>query len=156
MPHDPISALHEKIHHSIAVDLKARRIPEVFEFEVDERLKRIRAGQSQLGWLYLAYLHAITASPLPDRFTGMTGTEMSLQILQSAQCWSCQPLDNSALVVLQEILNLSHMGFNLFALVTRNSALQLLNRLSTLRDTSQLKARRTHKLFTSPCILCVV
>ena len=70
-------------------------------------MKKIRADESISAWLYLALLHASTSHVLPDPFSGVTGTEMSLQLLQSANCWSSRPYDDEAISTLRSISNLS-------------------------------------------------
>ena len=37
-------------------------------------------------WVYLAYLHAVTSSDLPDPLTGISGKEAAMDILQSGRC----------------------------------------------------------------------
>ena len=59
-----------------------------FKYDVDTRLRQLRAPPREDAAAYLALLHAVTASPLPEPFTGLTGTEMALLILQTARCWS--------------------------------------------------------------------
>ena len=57
--------------------------------------------------LQLALLHASTSHVLPDPFLGMTGTEMSIQLLQSGNCWSAKPLDNHGIEILSYIAKMS-------------------------------------------------
>jgi len=106
VPNGPVSGhrnFEEKIHHTVHISTQKLEMPQYFAFEVDIRLKRLRAGQSRIGWLYLAYLHAVTASPMLDPFTQMTGTEVALQLLQSPLCWSCEPLDKAAKKILAKV-----------------------------------------------------
>jgi hypothetical protein len=94
-------------HQTVEINLNTLRHPTFFTYEVDSRLRILKAGRSHAAWLYLAALHAATSSPLPDYFSGLTGTEMSLTILQSARCWSCQPYDAETLTSLGFIKSLS-------------------------------------------------
>lgn len=74
------------------------RSPPFFSYEVDDRLKQLKAGDSRAGWLYLALLHALTTHQVADPFTGVTGMERAMQILQSGQCFSSEPLDDESMV----------------------------------------------------------
>ncbi|CAL8134230.1 unnamed protein product [Orchesella dallaii] len=89
------------------IDSSNLRSPPVFTFEVDPILKRLKAGNDKSAWLYLAALHAVTSSPFPDKFTGLTGTEMAMWILQSGFVWSCLPYDSESFKTLQTIRDLS-------------------------------------------------
>lgn len=62
------------------------RSPALFSFEVREDLRDLRGPPDRLAWLYLAQLHAITASPLEDPFTGRSGTAQALALLRSGHC----------------------------------------------------------------------
>ncbi|CAL8134406.1 unnamed protein product [Orchesella dallaii] len=94
-----------KAHQSVCINFL--RKPPMFTFEVDQILHRLKAGNDKSAWLYLAALHASTSSPFPDTFTGLTGTEMAMWILQSGLVWSCSPYDKESLCTLQIIRNLS-------------------------------------------------
>jgi hypothetical protein len=94
-------------HWTVEINLNVLRHPTCFTYEVDSRLRVLKAGRSQSAWLYLAALHAAASSPLPDYFSGLTGTEMAISILQSARCWSCQPYDAETLTTLGFIKSLS-------------------------------------------------
>jgi hypothetical protein len=108
IPHALIQNSSSMDHHqTVEIKLNALRHPTFFTYEVDSRLRVLKAGRSQSAWLYLAALHAATASPLPDCFSGLTGTEMAFTILQSARCWSCQPYDAETLTTLGFIKSLS-------------------------------------------------
>ena len=76
-----------------------------FKYDVDTRLQQLRAPPGVEASVFLARLHASTASPLPEPFTGLTGTEMALRILQSAICWSPEISDdtNQHLRAIQEL-----------------------------------------------------
>ncbi|CAF0917324.1 unnamed protein product [Didymodactylos carnosus] len=78
-----------------------------FLFILNDRLGILQSTASPTGWLYLALLHAITSHPLPDQYTGVTGMELAFQLLNSAGCWSDQPLDGLSLNILQQIAALS-------------------------------------------------
>jgi hypothetical protein len=107
IPHSSIQNGSMSSHQTVEIKLNALRHPTFFTYEVDSRLRVLKAGRSQSAWLYLAALHAATSSPLPDYFSGLTGTEMAFSILQSARCWSCQPYDAETLTTLGFIKSLS-------------------------------------------------
>ncbi|CAL8134338.1 unnamed protein product [Orchesella dallaii] len=96
-----------KSHQSVSITSTTLRKPPILNFEVDQILHRLKAGNDKSAWLYLAALHASTSSPFPDTFTGLTGTEMALWILQSGLVWSCSPFDEESLRTLEMIRNLS-------------------------------------------------
>ncbi|CAL8134250.1 unnamed protein product [Orchesella dallaii] len=96
-----------KPHQSVSIISTTLRKPPMFTFEVDQILHRLKAGNDKSAWLYLAALHASTSSPFPDTFTGLTGTEMALWILQSGLVWSCSPYDEESLRTLEMISKLS-------------------------------------------------
>ena len=103
----PHIELNESKHQVVTVDLNNLSSPRFFKYDVDTRLGRLKAGPSLDAWLYLACLHAMTASPLPDPLTGLTGTESAMQLLQSARCWSCEPFGQRANEIISYILRLS-------------------------------------------------
>lgn len=95
-------------HPVVGIDLTQFSSPSFFVFEVDHRLQNLRGPASgPTAWLYLALLHASTSHVLPDPFTGLTGTESAMRLLQSPRCWSCMPYKHEAISILQEIAKLS-------------------------------------------------
>ena len=64
-------------------------------------------NQTMESWIYLAYLHAITSHSLVDPFTGVTGCEQAIFLLQTGNIKSCKPYSKHSLVLLQKIANLS-------------------------------------------------
>ncbi len=73
---------------------------------MDARLKQLKSGDSRAGWLYLAYLHALTNFSIPDPFTGVTGYERAIQILQAGLCFSSEPLDDESLKTMKMFIEL--------------------------------------------------
>jgi len=70
-------------HRKVKVDLSsAKRIQ---PFQLDQGLGRLVGNGTVQSKLFLAHLHAVTSFCLPDPFTGLTGTEQALRILQSAE-----------------------------------------------------------------------
>lgn len=96
-----------KYHQTIDIDFINLKKPSYFVYDIDTRLKCLRAGESITAWLYLAWMHGATSHVLPDPFTSINGTSMALELLQSGHCWSCKPLEEEALFILKEISNLS-------------------------------------------------
>lgn len=101
VPHGKININRADPHVSVDIDLSALtlRNPTFFRFQVDIVCQQINADNFP-GWFYLAYLHAVTSHHLPDPFTGMSGTERALQILQSARVWSPSPYDAESISTL--------------------------------------------------------
>ncbi|KAF8260777.1 hypothetical protein EI94DRAFT_1747592, partial [Lactarius quietus] len=64
------------------------------EYTIDTDLGRLTGNVSLRSKLYQCYLHALTSHCLPDPLLGHTGTEESLNMLQSAALLSFQRLDN--------------------------------------------------------------
>jgi len=96
-------------HHKVSVDLTSLHDPPFFLFDVNETLQELR-GSDLTSWLYLARLHPTTSSPLPDPFTGLTGTESAIQIFQSGHAWTCEPYTNNLCIyLLQEFRMMSHV-----------------------------------------------
>ena len=107
LPHGSIIIKKERRHQSVKISLENLHSPKVFQIEIDTLLKQLKAGPSITAWLYLTYLHAITTSPLPDPFTGMSGAESALKLLQSARCWSYKPYNDRAVEILRNIAKIS-------------------------------------------------
>ena len=94
-------------HHQVEINIQELNNPPYYSYEIDYILKKLRGEESITAWLYLAFLHATSSHVLPDPFLGITGTEMSLQLLQSGNCWSTKPFDTQAIKILNSISALS-------------------------------------------------
>ena len=89
----PEGSVHYRLKQGYPVVHIARQsMSVVHAFEVDEDLGRLIDSGSVRAKLLLAYLHALTSNCLPDPFTGHTGTEQALTILNSAAMRSCHLL----------------------------------------------------------------
>lgn len=97
------AAGHQRVH----LNRTSLRNPRFFPYDLEYHKKLLEAPRNQAAWSYLAAHHGATASPLPDLFTGLTGTEMAFQILRSARVWSCQPYDAECLATFQIISGFS-------------------------------------------------
>lgn len=107
MPHGTIETSLSNIKSITEIKTVSLREPAFFEYTVDKRCQYIKAKNNITAWLYMAHLHAVTTHLLPDPFTGMTGTERALQILQSACVWSSAPYDTESIITLTHIAKLS-------------------------------------------------
>lgn len=67
VPHGNVTL---KNHHSISISTDRLLEPPYFRYDVDDRLGQLKPGETQTGWFYLAYLHAVTSSFIPDPLTG--------------------------------------------------------------------------------------
>ena len=95
-------------HHQTKIILEnVTKSSPFYLYEIDNFVKQLRTGETLNGWLYLALLHANTTSVLPDPFLGKTGTEMALELLQSANCWTVKPLNDDTISLLNSIEQLS-------------------------------------------------
>jgi hypothetical protein len=92
---------------NVDIEYNSELHPKYFSYKFDDDLKRLKADNSITSWLYLALLHASTSQILADPYLGLTGTEMALELLQSANCWSCRPLPVESKKILEQISNLS-------------------------------------------------
>ena len=81
--------------------------PSYFTFSLNNNLRRIEAPQSQEAWFYIAHLHAVTSLIYRDPFTGMTGTEQAIHILNLKICKSFNPYSKLAHDRLTKISKLS-------------------------------------------------
>jgi hypothetical protein len=77
------------------------------EYTIDTDLGRLTGNVSLHSKLYQCYLHALTSHCLPDPLLGHTGTEESLQMLQSAAFLSFQRLENDNATLLNLLGNLT-------------------------------------------------
>ena len=68
-------------HVTITIDSGETNRVSHFAYDVDQQLGRLVGSGSMASKLYLAFLHAVTASCFQDQLTGMTGTEESLTLL---------------------------------------------------------------------------
>ena len=91
----------------VIIDFNKLFSPPYFAYSINDRLCELRGPSNQEVWLYLALLHAMTSSSLPDHFTGLTGTESSMRLLQIGRSFSCRPLTSQALHVLECISKLA-------------------------------------------------
>lgn len=97
MPHGKFNV--DRSYHHVQVEIAGKdgdlRSPSFFVHRVNNKCRTLNAN-SYAAWFYLATLHVVTSYPLPDPFTGMTGVERALQILQSGFAWSSAPYDKEA------------------------------------------------------------
>lgn len=110
LPHGKVIASATDSYHStvsIVVD-DALSTPPFHVYRVDEFCQQLVSRASNYtAWFYLAYMHALTSHGAAEPFTGLTGTERALQILQSAFVWSSAPYDEEAFRMLEAISKLS-------------------------------------------------
>lgn len=115
VPHGKFSVKQSDHHVDVEMsEIETKlRTPPFFIYQVDNVCRTLKAN-SFAAWFNLAYLHAVTSYPLPDPFTGMTGVERALQILQSGYVWSSSPHDDETLSTLSALANLSpHRKFQM-------------------------------------------
>lgn len=75
-------------------------------YQIDHHLGRL-VGNNLQSKLYLAHLHALTSSCLPDLLTGLSGTEQALKILRGADVQSFCILNSENVDILVRIANLT-------------------------------------------------
>jgi hypothetical protein len=79
---------------SVSIKTGTARHVHWHEYTIDTDLGRLTGNVSLHSKLYQCYLHALTSHCLPDPLLGHTGTEESLNMLQSAAFLSFQRLGN--------------------------------------------------------------
>lgn len=109
LPHGNVyTTLHDS-HTAVKIDLKSDlHTPPCYSYKVDEFCRQLKPiSGTYLSWFYLAYLHAVTSHGQIEPFTGMSGTERALQILQSNFVWSSSPYDHETKQMLREFEKLT-------------------------------------------------
>jgi hypothetical protein len=108
IPNATVSRCRAGSHHTVVVDtLNVDAMNPYLEYDINDDLQELQATSSINSLLMLAYLHASTSHYLADPFTGVTGYEMALRILQSARCNITQPLHPSTIDILNLMNTLS-------------------------------------------------
>lgn len=109
IPNGPISVNCRGIHTSASINTEGKlHIPTFYQYQVNDICWQLKASNgTDAAWFYLAYLHAITSHGEIEPFTGMSGTERAIQILQSAFVWSSSPYELEALKNLNAIAQLT-------------------------------------------------
>lgn len=92
---------------NVHIDIGKSRPIRYFSYQLDQRLKQLRSSSDLLSHLYKAYLHAVTSLILPDPFIRCTGTEEAFTCLEETGAWSCAPLSNDVVEVLNRIAKLA-------------------------------------------------
>ncbi|KAF2423513.1 hypothetical protein EJ08DRAFT_652773, partial [Tothia fuscella] len=87
-------------HPDVSIDIEKHGAGEYFQYFLDPDLKRIKGPGDILSTMFLGYLHGATSSTLPDPFTGVTGTDEGLRILNSASLHKSSPLTDRELQLL--------------------------------------------------------
>ncbi len=102
VPNGSLAFIAAQTHHYVDIESKRLFQPPVLEYEVNEDLQELQPAMNLNSKLTLAYLHAATSHYLADPFTGVTGYEMAIRILQSL-CNSTQPLSEASVSILKRI-----------------------------------------------------
>lgn len=93
--------------HHVRVRIQKPRQSPIHVYRVDALLGRLVDGGDLYSKIFLALLHALTASCVPDKLTSRTGTEEALRILRSAAIRSSTTLNKEAIVLLGQIASLT-------------------------------------------------
>ena len=92
---------------SVSIDTGEARHVHWLDYTIDTDLGRLTGSVDLRSKLYQCYLHALTSHCLPDPLLGHTGTEESLNMLQSATSLSFQRLHKDDAKLLDLISNLT-------------------------------------------------
>lgn len=94
-------------HVIVSIDNGVGEKAHHFRYGLDHHLRRLKGSPDLLSTLYKAYLHAVISGVLPEPFTGLTGTEEALRILNEVSVRSCTPLEPDVMDVLNSIASLT-------------------------------------------------
>lgn len=106
IPNGPIHVRNNDSFAHVSINMKedSLRSPPFYQYEVDKYCRQLKSRDgSHASWFFLAYLHAVTSHVGIDTFTGMSGTERAIQILQLALAWSSSPYESEAYKILRDI-----------------------------------------------------
>ena len=107
IPHGPLILTKTEEHVKVQVDLNNMYDVHYFNYKLDFILQRLMPSNTMEAWLYLILLHATTSHALVDPFTGLTGCEQALLLLQLGNIKSCKPYSPHSLRLLQLIAALT-------------------------------------------------
>ncbi|OMJ94532.1 hypothetical protein SteCoe_2316 [Stentor coeruleus] len=107
IPHGMLEISKNALFHTTQIIIDNLRDPEYFVYNIDDKLKILRAEESIAAWAYLAWLHATSSYVLEDPFLKQTGSSRALEILQSGNCWTSKPLCKESLITLNKIKEIS-------------------------------------------------
>ena len=108
IPHGQLEVSDVDVNHrSVCVNRYQLHQPPLFRYDLDSKLKQLSGPFSRDAWVFLASLHAHTASVHPDPFTSLTGMESAMDILHSARCWTTEEYTFASLQSLRGIADLS-------------------------------------------------
>lgn len=82
VPYGIPEVLSSNRHVRVIIRRPAEKRVRYIQFVLDEHLQCLRGPLDHTASLYQAYLHALTAYPLPDPFTRRSGTEEALRLLK--------------------------------------------------------------------------
>ncbi|KAJ5556707.1 hypothetical protein N7494_000622 [Penicillium frequentans] len=105
IPEGGVSWSKEDGHVRVAISSQPEA--KLHAYPIDTQLGRFMDNGSLKSKLYLAYLHALTSSFLPDPLTGRTGTEQALVMLRSASVRSFDQLRSGESALLKYIASLT-------------------------------------------------
>ena len=100
-------ACNQSSHVVVDIDTSETRTVRYCNYYIDYTLRRLSGPPKLFQGYFLAYLHALTTHVLPDPFTGLTGTEQALFILQQACMLPTEPLNEEEVVMLELISKLT-------------------------------------------------
>lgn len=106
IPKGKVSIISEGSHPVTHITTTGRDV-QVLRYQHNAILNRLEGDGSMASRLYQSYLHALTASYLPDPLTGLLGTEESLRLLNEQQARCCKPLEAAEVDLLDLIASLT-------------------------------------------------
>ncbi|PVH70951.1 hypothetical protein DL98DRAFT_540430 [Cadophora sp. DSE1049] len=107
LPYGSVSVKKHQMHVGVTIDTSCGTRIRYFRYILDPHLRKLRGPHDILSELYLCYLHALSSFPLPNNFTGRTGTEQALMILRRESLRGFSPLDQQTRNLLSKISQLT-------------------------------------------------
>ncbi|XP_031624364.1 uncharacterized protein LOC116341417 [Contarinia nasturtii] len=109
MPHGKLQVKRTENHVCVHINTNEMLSNPPFHlYRFDTVCRQLTAiNNNYSAWLYLSYLHAITSHNETEPFTGLSGTERALQILQSGYVWSSTPYDPASIQLLFDFMRLA-------------------------------------------------
>lgn len=91
----------------VQVKYEIKKNVSYFLYQLDPHLRQLKSSTNAAAHFYKVYLHAVTSLVLPDPFTGRTGVEEALTCLLETGAWSCAPLSEDVLIMLNMVAHLT-------------------------------------------------
>lgn len=106
IPYGEVNLTRSAPHLIVTIDTAKVETVNYYQYQIDSTLGTLSSDETE-GFLWQAYLHALTSTPQPDLLTGRTGTESSFTMLRDSFLKALVPFSQTSQEILQDIANLS-------------------------------------------------